>query len=619
MIGLGCMRLSTAKDRDDARSLAVLAAALDAGVDLFDTADCYAHDAADVGHNERLIAQAIANRAATASATERPYVVTKGGLMRPAGAWVPNGRARHLDAAARASRERLGEIDLYLLHAVDPKVQLAVSVRALAKLRDQGVVRAIGLSNIGLLQLEQALAIAPIDAIEVELSPWHLDPIRSGLLVACKQRGIRVLAHRPFGGPAGIKRIARDTVLAQLAASHDATPYEIVLAWLRRLGVVPLPGATRIDTARSAARLAELDEHSANELDRHLVAIAEQPKPAGIAASDAPDVDRQARVATVANMPARATTDREVVIIAGMPAAGKTTLARDYAERGYLRLNRDERGGSLLDLARVLDRELAHGATHVVLDNTYGTRASRAPVVEVAKRHDVPVRCLVATTTLEQAQANAVARMLELHGRLLDPDQLRKAAMIAPSAQFRYRREYEPPRADEGFAAIEEIAFVARAVAGTAAPAAHKPALVVELDDLVWTGRPIRIHQLSLRPGVAEALQRWHAAGYVLTGTTWQTSPSVDALLPGLIGAPIAVARCRHPAGPPVCWCRKPMPGLALLLARSHGLDLARSVHVGKGPADRGFALRAGLRYFDIADGFPMPGAGVTTPANSAS
>jgi aryl-alcohol dehydrogenase-like predicted oxidoreductase/phosphoglycolate phosphatase-like HAD superfamily hydrolase len=569
------MRLSTDKARDDARSLAVLTAALAAGIDLLDTADCYAHDDRDVGHNETLVATAIVH------AAKRPTIVTKGGLVRPDGAWVPNGRARHLAEAARASRDRLGAIDLYLLHAVDPKVPLATSVRALARLRDDGVVRGIGLSNVGVNQLEQALAVTSIDAVEIELSPWHLDAFRGGLLAACKQRGIQVLAHRPFGGPLGIKRIARDELLGHLATKQGATPYELVLAWLRRFGVVPLPGATRVETARSAARVLDLDEDSAEQLDRHFVAISEQP-----------------RVVVEAG-------EREVVMIVGMPAAGKTTVALDYAQRGYVRLNRDERGGSLLELARVLDRELAAGAARIVIDNTYGTRASRAPIVEVARRHDVPVRCLVASTSLEQAQANAVARMLDLHGRLLEPGEMRTTATIAPSVQFRYRRDYEPPRADEGFAAIEELAFAPRATAG-------KPALVIELDDIVWIGRPIHAHQLELRPGVREALARWHEAGYVLAGTTWLTSPALDDVLPEVLGVPIAIARCRHPSGPPVCWCRKPLPGLALLLARTHELDLARSIHVGKGPADRGFAVRAGLRYLDVADGFPMP-------ANNAS
>src|SRR5262245_64721442 len=151
------MRLSTAADRDDARGRAVIEAALAAGVDLLDTADAYALDDGDVGHNERLIAGSPVT------------IVTKGGLTRPGGAWVPNGRARHLAAAARASRERLGvpAIDLYLLHAVDPKTALATSVRAVAKLRADGVAREIGLSNVNATQLEAALALASIAAVEV--------------------------------------------------------------------------------------------------------------------------------------------------------------------------------------------------------------------------------------------------------------------------------------------------------------------------------------------------------------------------------------------------------------------------------------------------------------------
>ena len=97
----------------------------------------------------------------------------------------------------------------------------------------------------------------------------------------------------------------------------------------------------------------------------------------------------------------------------------------------------------------------------------------------------------------------------------------------------------------------------------------------------------------------------------MLAGTTWQPGlTSADALqarLCELLGLPLAVAHCAHPAGPPVCWCRKPMPGLALALAHVHGLDLARTLHLGKGPADRGFATRAGIGYADITHGWPDP------------
>ena len=96
----------------------------------------------------------------------------------------------------------------------------------------------------------------------------------------------------------------------------------------------------------------------------------------------------------------------------------------------------------------------------------------------------------------------------------------------------------------------------------------------------------------------------------MLAATTWQPEaidPALDAALALRLGLPIHIARCRHPAGPPICWCRKPLPGLALLLAHTQHLALAASSHVGRTPADPGFALRAGLRYFDVAAGGPMP------------
>jgi histidinol phosphatase-like enzyme len=239
-----------------------------------------------------------------------------------------------------------------------------------------------------------------------------------------------------------------------------------------------------------------------------------------------------------------------------------------------------------------------------VLDNTYATRAARAKVVAIAKRHGIAVRCIVMTTSLEQAQANAVRRMLDLHGRLLEPAELGRAGAIGPGAQFRYRRQYEPPSIEEGFSAIEERASGAPVTSGA-------PALVVELDGIVWRGRPRTPETITLVPGAQEALAAWHAAGYRLAATSWQPEPAdtaaLDARLRELLALPIEVARCRHPAGPPVCWCRKPLPGLALLLARDLGLDLARSVHTGKGPADRGFAVRSTMRYVDVAAGWPAP------------
>jgi histidinol phosphatase-like enzyme len=304
------------------------------------------------------------------------------------------------------------------------------------------------------------------------------------------------------------------------------------------------------------------------------------------------------------------------VVILGMPAAGKSTLAESYVTRGYLRLNRDDRGGSLLDLARALDEHLAeHPGTSAVLDNTYPTRASRAPVIEVARRHGLAVRCVVVATTLEQAQAHAAWRVLERCGSFDGPA---VAKEIRPGVQFRYRRDFEPPALDEGFIEIEELA-----------PPRHEhgrhAGLIVELDGVVWLGRPQRADKIELRPGVREAIATWSGP---IGATVWRPGLAVDAIKPPgatmwrpggsgevieamtarlgeLLGRAIDVRACPHPAGPPVCWCRKPLPGLAIALARDLDLDLARSVHVGSGHADKGFALRAGMRYATIEDGWP--------------
>jgi aryl-alcohol dehydrogenase-like predicted oxidoreductase len=137
------MLLSTERDRDDTRGIEVLHAALDLGVTFLDTADAYCLDDSELGHNERLIAQALATWSGDRS---RVVIATKGGLTRPHAQWVPDGRARHLRSACEASLRALGvqRIDLYQLHAPDPRVPLSTTLRALAALKDEGWLSASG-------------------------------------------------------------------------------------------------------------------------------------------------------------------------------------------------------------------------------------------------------------------------------------------------------------------------------------------------------------------------------------------------------------------------------------------------------------------------------------------
>jgi len=305
------MRLSTEPDRDEGGAIAVLHAALDAGITFFDTADAYCWDDAERGHNERLIARALA---AWPGDRSRLRVATKGGLTRPAGRWVPDGRAKHLRQACERSLAALGveRLDLYQLHAPDPRTPLATSVRALQQLKSDGLISAIGLCNATVGQIEEARTIAEIDSVQVELSVWHDEHFLSGVVDYCFANRLTLLAYRPLAGPSRHRKTAADPALGTIASRHDATPFEIALAWLMDLSdlIVPLPGATRVETVRSIARAGHivLSDADRTELDQRF--------PYAAACRDA------------ARKPKRATlqrTDGDVVMIMGMPAAGKST------------------------------------------------------------------------------------------------------------------------------------------------------------------------------------------------------------------------------------------------------------------------------------------------------
>src|SRR5262249_3727114 len=171
----------------------------DAGVTLLDTADAYCRDDDDRGHNERLIARALSTWTGDRSTIQ---VATKGGLTRPGGRWVADGRAKHLAASAEQSCRALGvaRIDLSQLPAPDPRVPLATSVRALADLQREGLVDRIGLCNVTVSQIEEARRIAEIDTIQVEASLWHDREFLSGVVRYCVDNHLRLLAYRPLGG-----------------------------------------------------------------------------------------------------------------------------------------------------------------------------------------------------------------------------------------------------------------------------------------------------------------------------------------------------------------------------------------------------------------------------------
>ena len=259
-LGFGAMRITGrgiwGPPNDRHAALAVLRRALELGITLIDTADSYGPEV-----SEELIAEAL-----------HPYpeelvIATKGGLTRSGpGAWGRDCRPERLKACCDASLKRLKleRIDVYQLHAVDPKVPLEDSVGALAELREEGKVRHVGLSNVSVEELERARAIVPIVTVQ---NRYNLaDRGSEDVLDACTEDGIGFIPWFPLatgdlaeeGGP-----------LARAAERHGAAPSQLALAWLlqRSPVMLPIPGTSSVDHLEenvAAAKLrlepGELDE-----------------------------------------------------------------------------------------------------------------------------------------------------------------------------------------------------------------------------------------------------------------------------------------------------------------------------------------------------------------------
>jgi len=251
-LGFGAMRITgrgvwgPPPDREAA--LAVLRRAMDLGINLIDTADSYGPEV-----SEDLIAEAL-----------HPYpeglvIATKGGLTRTGpGEWPRDGRPQHLREACEGSLRRLkvDRIDLYQLHAPDPKVPYEESVGTMKELQDEGKIRYVGVSNVSVAQLRLARAIVPIVSVQnrFNLEDRHSEDV----LEECESEGLAFIPWFPLrmgdlaepGGPA-----------AEIAKRHGATPTQIAIAWLlqRSPVMLPIPGTGSIDHLEENVAAAKID------------------------------------------------------------------------------------------------------------------------------------------------------------------------------------------------------------------------------------------------------------------------------------------------------------------------------------------------------------------------
>jgi len=261
-IGLGGMPMSIEGRPDDARAIATIHAALDAGVTLIDTADSYHRDANEVGHNEDLIARALRSYGAGA---DEVLVATKGGHLRPGdGSWTQNGDPAYLARAAKESARRLGvdAIGLYQFHRPDPSVPYADSIGAIRDLLDEGAIVMAGISNASVAQIDEAREIlgGRLVSVQNQFSPAFRSSL--GELEHCAALGIAFLPWSPLGGIRSAKDLAdRHGAFQEVADETGASVHQVALAWELALApvVIPIPGASRPESIRDSAAAAELE------------------------------------------------------------------------------------------------------------------------------------------------------------------------------------------------------------------------------------------------------------------------------------------------------------------------------------------------------------------------
>lgn len=306
----------------------------------------------------------------------------------------------------------------------------------------------------------------------------------------------------------------------------------------------------------------------------------------------------------------------EVVMLVGSMASGKTSAAQEFINKGYVHINRDKIGTSLEKLVPLLTKQVSEN-NNVLLDNTFGTIKSRKPFIEVCQSYNVGIRCVYLNTSIEDAQFNAVQRMIRKHGKLLSLEEIKKSNdpnTFPVSVLFSYFKKFEMPEISEGFSTVETIKFVRRADSSYC-----NKALILDYDGTLRKTKsgqdyPLTPDDIEALPGRTEILQQYKDNGYLLAGVSNQSGVEKGKLSNGaakacfektnkLLGHEIDYVYCPHGSFPITCYCRKPLTGWAAHLIEKYKLDASQCIFVGDMTTDKTFAQRAGFKFIH-ADNF---------------
>jgi aryl-alcohol dehydrogenase-like predicted oxidoreductase len=274
-IGLGAMPMSMNNDNkypEEPQAIATIHAALDSGITLIDTADVYAPTWDSMGHNETLVGKAMASYGGN---TDGVVIATKGGVTRSEGeVRGRNATMSYLRAAVEKSLRALGVdvIDLYQWHRPDRSMVYADAITNFKALRDEGKIKAVGISNANVEEIQIAIDVlgdGGLVSVQNEFSPKFR--CSEDELDFCAERGIAFLPWSPLGGTGGAARDVgeRFSAFAEIGRDHGVSPQQVVLAWELSLDecVIPIPGARRPESIIDSAKAADL-KLSDEELQR---------------------------------------------------------------------------------------------------------------------------------------------------------------------------------------------------------------------------------------------------------------------------------------------------------------------------------------------------------------
>ncbi len=253
-VGLGAMPLSLDGRPDETHALGVIEAFVDGGGNFIDSANVYCVDDSDVGHNEKLIAKALSKL----EESNNIIVATKGGLRRPKGTWTVDASPEWLRKSCEKSLRDLNtdSILLYQLHAPYPDVPISDSVGELARLKAEGKIQHIGLSNVTVEQIKLALSITDIMSVQNRCNLFERTSFENGVVKFCEENNITFIAHSPVGGHFQHAQYADNSLLKKLAEKYDASTYQIMIAWLlhRSSSLVAIPGASKTSSITDSLR-----------------------------------------------------------------------------------------------------------------------------------------------------------------------------------------------------------------------------------------------------------------------------------------------------------------------------------------------------------------------------